>query len=191
MLCVCTTSTFKFSQFKEYFESRGIEVNQLFLDIPELQAIQTRVVVKDKLIWASKQTTKRPLLVDDAGIHIDALNGFPGALLKPLLELGGVLLLKNLLNSVLHDSKCEAKLVSSIGMDNGGHIVVEDGVMRGTLDFGNKEFWNKKDCTDIFYPENETQSLSQLKQLYGDSVYKHRYLSLEKISKHIKATYES
>ena len=48
------------------------------LDVPEIQAIEVKDVVEDKAKRAY-EILKTPLIVEDTGLYIKLLNGFPGA----------------------------------------------------------------------------------------------------------------
>ncbi len=55
------------------------------VDLKEVQAIQVHDVVTEKAKEAYKVLGK-PLIVEDTGLYINSLNGFPGALVKWLLR---------------------------------------------------------------------------------------------------------
>lgn len=59
------------------------------LDLPEIQSLDLRTVLEAKAD-AAWQALGRPLLVDDTGLELDALGGFPGPLIKWLLDRAGV-----------------------------------------------------------------------------------------------------
>ena len=52
------------------------------LDAPEVQAIDSRDVISAKLTWAHNMLPGVDLVVEDTALHLDAMNGFPGALIK-------------------------------------------------------------------------------------------------------------
>ncbi|EGD71814.1 MAG: hypothetical protein CSMARM4_0054 [Candidatus Parvarchaeum acidiphilum ARMAN-4_'5-way FS'] len=59
----------------------GIKVNTVNLELYEEQSMSVREVAKSKAMYAYS-ILKKPLFIDDRGLIIPALNGFPGALLK-------------------------------------------------------------------------------------------------------------
>jgi non-canonical purine NTP pyrophosphatase (RdgB/HAM1 family) len=61
------------------------QVNSIKLDIPEIQALHVKDVVEDKARKAYEQV-KKPVMVEDTGLYFTSLNGFPGALIKWLLD---------------------------------------------------------------------------------------------------------
>lgn len=60
-------------------------INNIKIDLEEIQSTDVRKVVSHKLQQAYQQL-KKPVLVEDTGIHIQSLNGFPGALVKSFWE---------------------------------------------------------------------------------------------------------
>jgi len=63
----------------------GLNVVGKSLDIPEIQALDVEEVAKAKALEAFK-TTGQPVIVDDTGMSIEALNGLPGALVAWFLD---------------------------------------------------------------------------------------------------------
>jgi len=63
----------------------GLNVVAKSLDIPEIQALNVEEVAKTKAQTAF-QMTGHPVIVDDTGMSIDALNGLPGALVSWFLD---------------------------------------------------------------------------------------------------------
>lgn len=65
------------------------EVKQLDIDLPEVQSLDVRAVVGHKLDEARKAVPKDAIAVEDVSFELEALNGFPGPLIKWLLEAVG------------------------------------------------------------------------------------------------------
>jgi XTP/dITP diphosphohydrolase len=63
----------------------GLKVVARNLDIPEIQALDVEEVAKAKALEAFK-ITGQPVIVDDTGMSIDALNSLPGALVAWFLD---------------------------------------------------------------------------------------------------------
>ena len=61
------------------------EIEQLDLDLDEIQSTDPRVVIKHKLLEASKHQSGN-FLVEDTSLEIEALNGLPGTLIKWFLQ---------------------------------------------------------------------------------------------------------
>lgn len=59
---------------------------QVDIDLPEIQAIDSRDVIAAKLAEARVRQPNRAILVEDTALHLSCLNGFPGALIKWMLD---------------------------------------------------------------------------------------------------------
>lgn len=64
----------------------GLNVVAKNLDISEIQSLSVEDVAKAKALSAF-QITSCPIIVDDTGMNIDALNGLPGALVVWFLDI--------------------------------------------------------------------------------------------------------
>lgn len=62
-------------------KERGLDINTESLELYEEQSIDAGKVAFSKAMYAYS-ILKKPVFVDDRGLRITALNGFPGALLK-------------------------------------------------------------------------------------------------------------
>lgn len=76
--CFVTSSEGKLKEARELLGSRLAAVD---IDIDEIQALDVRDVVKDKAMRGYAIVNK-PIIVEDTGLYIKGLNGFPGALIK-------------------------------------------------------------------------------------------------------------
>ncbi len=64
------------------------ELEQLNIDLPEIQSIDSKEVIGAKLHEAFKHHSG-PFIVDDIAVHMDCLNGLPGPLIKWFLKTMG------------------------------------------------------------------------------------------------------
>jgi len=86
-----TSNKGKIASLNEYFKKFEIDVNiePVKLDIVEPQANSVREVSKIKALEAFEQL-KAPVIVEDGGLEIEALNGFPGVYVRYILDSIGV-----------------------------------------------------------------------------------------------------
>ncbi|MEO8502567.1 MAG: dephospho-CoA kinase [Acidobacteriota bacterium] len=63
----------------------GSDLAAIDLDLPEVQSLDMRAVLEAKADEAWRRT-QRPLVVEETGLELDALGGFPGPLVKWMLE---------------------------------------------------------------------------------------------------------
>lgn len=68
------------NKFKEAIEIIP-ELEQIKIDTDEIQSMDITEIAEHKLLQAYAQT-KKPCVVEDIGFYIEALNGFPGPLIK-------------------------------------------------------------------------------------------------------------
>lgn len=80
-LFFCTTNANKVPGLARALAPFGIEVEQFYLDIPELQAETAPAVAREKARWAFARVGQ-PVIVVDSAFHVPALNGFPGTNVK-------------------------------------------------------------------------------------------------------------
>ncbi|WP_406053822.1 non-canonical purine NTP pyrophosphatase [Streptomyces sp. NBC_01077] len=92
-----TTSPDKFLLAKAEMSGTQFTLTRSPLPIPEIQSVDPLHVA----VYKAKQahaSLGRPVIVVDSGLDVPALMGFPGALLKPLLERAGACSLVRMAN---------------------------------------------------------------------------------------------
>jgi XTP/dITP diphosphohydrolase len=96
-----TSNQGKVKSLKKYFElfNHSIDIEQKIMDIPEIQADSVLEVsqAKAKLTFSK---LKCPLIVEDGGFCIEALNNFPGVYTRYILDTIGA---KGLLKEFIQD----------------------------------------------------------------------------------------
>ncbi len=147
---------------KNKFEEVGAvipEIEQLDIDLPEIQELDAEEVVKAKLLEAFKHHDGE-FIVEDTSVHIKALNGFPGPLVKwftqALTHDGIVELVEK-----LGDSSCDMKTIIGYAR-NPEDIHFFEGVMSGKIvrrrDGGMGTFgWDP-----IFIPDGYTKTFAEM-----------------------------
>lgn len=83
-----TSNKIKLDIANEVLGKYGIHAEQYKFDFKELQSFDLKEVAVDKASQVIDRIDKK-FIVDDSGMYIDALNGFPGALLKPVNKVMG------------------------------------------------------------------------------------------------------
>ncbi len=78
-----TNNAGKFEEVSHFFDKKApsFYVEQFAIDIDEIQSLDQKVVVLDKVKKAYK-VVQQPLLLDDGGLFLTAYNQFPGTLSK-------------------------------------------------------------------------------------------------------------
>jgi len=72
-----TTNRGKFSEIARMIKERGHEAENIVTSYPEIQADSLEAVVENGLQWLTERY-ESPILIDDSGLFVDALKGFPG-----------------------------------------------------------------------------------------------------------------
>ena len=67
----------KLKEVQAKFANLGFEVEQLVDEYPEIQTDTLEDVVEEGLKWLYERH-KLPIIIDDSGLFIEALGGFPG-----------------------------------------------------------------------------------------------------------------
>ncbi len=125
-----TTNAGKYAEVSAMLASVGIPTVQRPLDCPEIQADTLEEVVSFCLDWLGDRD--EAYLIDDSGLFIDALRGFPGvysAYVFKTLGLSGIL---RLMEGIPDDER-NARFETVFGMVIGGRKLVFRGVCRGRI----------------------------------------------------------
>jgi XTP/dITP diphosphohydrolase len=78
-LIFVTTNRHKVQEIRALAESKHITIEQLDYDYPELQRGEIEEVAKESAMCIrAKAVIKKPFFLEDSGLFIHALNGFPG-----------------------------------------------------------------------------------------------------------------
>ena len=73
-----TSNDGKIKEFKQAFDKTLVHPVKVPVGYPEVQASSLEEVVDFGLSWL-KEKINPPFVIDDAGVFVDGLNGFPGA----------------------------------------------------------------------------------------------------------------
>lgn len=76
-----TGNAYKIFMTKQFMQPFGITINQIKMDTPEIQEPDVCMVAKHSAEYAYK-VLQKPVLKNDGGLYIPALNGFPAAFTK-------------------------------------------------------------------------------------------------------------
>ncbi|MBR9706021.1 non-canonical purine NTP pyrophosphatase [Candidatus Pacearchaeota archaeon] len=115
----------KFEEFKSILDY----VEQLDIDLPEIQSIDAKLIIKEKLLEATKHQSGE-FIVEDTSLYLDCLNGLPGPLIKWFMETIGNEGLYNIVEK-LGDNKAKAKTI--IGYSDGNDIYFFEGEVFGKI----------------------------------------------------------
>lgn len=158
-----TTNGGKFKSAQKYLGDRGIVVEQLALELPELRVYDIQKIAVQKALFAFREI-KRPVIVHDTGFYIEQLNGFPGFYVGYTLKTIGIEGLTKLVNK-----SSKAQFISYLAyMDNtiSSPIWFKDaysGTLLNRISGKRKTFfWS--DLFLSFIPDNSNKTLASLSE---------------------------
>lgn len=106
-----------------------LEVDHVVLDVPEHRSSDIGEIAQEKARYAFKQLNT-PLIVDDTGFFIDALNGFPGPYAAYILNTIGNAGILRLMEGI---SGRNARFITGIAYADNRDIRVFTGTLEGTI----------------------------------------------------------
>ena len=177
MLSFVTGNTHKIDEAR--YALPEFDIQQASFDIPEIQGTQEEIVI-DKALKAFA-LLKKPCIVEDVSLCIDAWKGLPGPYIRTFAE---TLKAQGLWELVKHlkDTSCSA--IATIGYaEQGQKPFLFEGVVkgklvapRGTLGWG---------FNPIFEPEGMGKTYAEMGG-EGKSKISHRKRALEKLHSYLK-----
>ena len=153
MINFVTHNINKFNEINAIMENNNIKINLVKLEYEEIQADSTEYISSD----SCKKLVNRvdpPYFIDDTGLYIDDLNGFPGPYASYVQETLGN---KNIIK-LASGSKAYFKTVISFYYNR---VYQFTGILHGKISDREKGE-NKFGYDPIFIPENSDQTLAEL-----------------------------
>ena len=143
----------------------GGDVETALLDLPEIQSLDYLEVVHAKADEAWRQVG-RPLVVEEAGLDLAALNGFPGPLIKWMLKAVGA---EGLARTAISLGEVRAAARCFLLYKDGDQEVVSEGRTEGSLVLpgrGTQGFgWDP-----VFLPDGSRHTFAELTGHEKDAV---------------------
>jgi len=174
-----TSNKGKVKEAQKYFRPLGIKIIQKKIEYPEIQANELEDVVRFALNWLKDQISK-PFFIDDSGLFIDALNGFPGVysayVFKTLGNDGILKLMRGVRNR-------NAYFKSVVGYYD-GNIHIFTGVVRGKIHHEKRGHFGFG-FDPIFIPEGFNKTFAEMTTEEKNKI-SHRSRALAAFSKWLK-----
>lgn len=172
-----TGNTGKFEEVSDFFKksSSKIRIKQYAVDIDEIQSLDQKLVVCDKIKKAFA-TVNKPLLLDDGGIFFEAYNQFPGTLSKFVFQGLGF---KGLFKLVEDDNR--ASFILQLAYTDGTQTQLFEGVCKGTI-VKPTDLTSHPELpfTAIFKPNGSDKTLAELRYTPDFFHYSFRQQALRK-----------
>ncbi len=156
-LSFITSNKGKFNELKKMFDLHQINLKMLSLDLPEIQEIDAKKIIKEKLNFAKRLGYKN-IIVEDTSLYISAIGGLPGPLIKWFLKALGPNGIFNLIKDK-KDKKAEAKTYIGF-LDEKGKTYFFEGVVRGRIT--SKKGKNGFGWDFIFIPKGAKKTFAQM-----------------------------
>lgn len=161
-----TNNAGKFEEVRDFFDrfTLSFQVEQVAIDIDEIQSLDQKIVVLDKVKKAFSMV-KQPLLLDDGGLFFAAYNQFPGTLSKFVFQGLGF---KGLFKLIDEDNR--ASFILQLAYTDGMQTQLFEGVCHGTIVMPKDLSSHPKlPFTAIFKPDGSAKTLAQLR--YTDDFF--------------------
>ncbi len=171
-----TSNAHKFGEARAFLASFGIDVSRLPFSHGEIRSDNLEEIAREAAEAAFREC-RRPVFVEDSGLFIDALNGFPGTYsgwVQGKIGNGGILRLM-----AGHGGR-SARFEACIAYHDGAGISVFRGLCPGSIAMearGRGGFG----YDPIFVPEGHSQTFAENIELKNKT--SHRYRSLLEFSK--------
>ncbi len=156
-LVLVTQNEHKLRELAPIFKEFSMEFDTTSIEKWEVRSNDVETVALEAAKYAFEEL-KRPALVDDTGLYIEALEGFPMAYPAFVLETIGK---KGILKLMEGVDERSAIFVSAVGFCDGSTLRAFKGVMEGSIGF--EEIGEEGFGYDpIFIPDGYTKTYAQL-----------------------------
>jgi len=160
----------------------GEPVEQLDLDLPEIQSLDVEAVAREKALTAFERAG-RPVVVEDTGLYIDALQGLPGALVRWFLVTIGP---AGICDLIPHGAERGARARSAVAFCDGETVEIFTGETIGSIaphPVGSDGFgWDP-----IFQPVGAAGTFAQMDQV-EKTMYSMRRQALNRLRDRLRET---
>ena len=128
-LSVVTTNDGKFREFSSALLSPGIQLERMNISYPEVQSDRLEDVVSFGIDWLSGRLSCS-FVIDDSGIFIDHLHGFPGVFSAYALKSLG---LNGIMKLMADATSRGAQFKTVLGLYHEGKRTLFEGVCKGSI----------------------------------------------------------
>ncbi len=149
MLTLVTSNPAKYAAFAAQLRQWRIELQPPKDELPELQGLDFEQAVAAKARTAAAMFGQ-PVLVDDAGLVLEAYHPFPGPLTSTVLPSLGVAGLRRLLSG----TNARARMECHLGCWIGGALRTWTGKVSGKIDFTREPADPRMPLSDLFVPDD-------------------------------------
>lgn len=160
-----TLVTGNVGKIREFERMLGFKLDREKIDLPEMQAIDITEVSISK-VDVAYEALRRPVLVDDTGLFIEAWNGLPGALVKWFLDSVGDVGITRMMEGETNRS---ARVMTSLAYKDSSHKFVVTGEVKGVIADGPRGK-NGFGYDSIFIPQGYSKTFAEMDSKEKDIV---------------------
>jgi XTP/dITP diphosphohydrolase len=170
-----STNQNKYREVQSILSSHGIAIDLAQVNLVEVQSDSLEEIAKEKAKSAFAQVG-RPVIVEDDGLFIDALKGFPGQYSSFVYKTIGT---EGMLKLLAGSAGRSASFRSLIAFYDGRQLSISEGIVDGRISEKITEGgWG---YDPIFIPAGTDLTFAQLKDKKNE--YSHRRKALEKFAR--------
>lgn len=178
MICFATSNKHKFKEAKKILGKKGIAVKHFMFRNTEIRSDDIEEIATDAVGKAYKKL-KKPVFVEDTGLFVKSLNGFPGTYSGWVLEKIGAGGLLKLMDGV---KRRNAEFRACVAFTDGKIKKTFLGVAKGSI--SNRKKGKKGFGYDpVFIPRGKSRTFAE--SIVLKNKLSHRYNSLLKFSRYI------
>lgn len=175
-----TSNKAKFQEVSQLLEGRGVQLEWQEAEYPEVQADRLEDVVREALAWLAPRYGDG-LAVDDSGLFIRSLAGFPGVYSSYAFRTLGNDGILTLLDGVRDR---EATFETCIGLLEDGESFVFHGASHGTI-ANRKRGSGGFGFDPIFLPDGSTRTFAEMTSSEKNAI-SHRGRAAEALAAHVR-----
>ena len=176
-ICFVTSNENKFNEVKSILK---IDLERENIDLDEIQDVESEKIIKHKAKQAFL-ALKKPVLIEDTGLFIEAWKGFPGALIKWMLKLVGN---EGICKMMEKEKNRSAEAKTYFCLYNGKKYDIFVGEIKGKIPINPKGKANFG-WDPIFIPEGYSKTFAEMTQEEKNKISM-RKIALEKLKKFLK-----
>lgn len=180
MIRFVTTNSGKFREAEKLLAERGIDVEMLSMEYPEVQGESLKEVVLFGLNWL-RQKVEGDAIIEDSGLFIESLGGFPGVFSSYVFKTVGLEGILKLMNSKSHR---DAHFESCIGLMTGDEAMTFSGKCQGSVSQGIAGTYGFG-YDPIFVPAGESRTFGEMEADEKNRI-SHRGEALRKLADYLQ-----
>ena len=172
-MCFATSNKHKYLEALEIIKTYNIELEQCEVKLEFQGSTLDEIVVKSAML--AYIYLNKPVMVEDAGLFIEALNGFPGPYSNYVYNTLGLNGILKLLEGVNNREAC---FKSAVAIATGSKIIVSNGEVCGVISSKPRGI-HGFGFDPIFIPHGENRTFAEM-TIQEKNIYSHRAKSVKK-----------